>query len=1028
MWLGLGATAAMAVGTLWAERRPIATQLIDRKLAEWRVPARYRIDRLDLGRQRLVDVVLGDPAHPDLTADWIDLDTHIGLDGARIVGIRAGRVRVRGELVNGTLHLGSVDRLLPAASGKAFRMPAIDLDLADGALDLATPWGRARVTLSGAGRLDGGFRGALGIAAPDLVLGGCRADDVRAAGSVVLDRAGPQVAGPLHASSLVCGGTVARDVRIDQSTTLAASFGQWRGKARLAVGAVNRPDSRFGAMSGSIDYDGTAARTSGRLALRGSAVEVPNAGVARDMALAGTYQVGRQGISAALSGTATMTAASPWRRAVARLGGEAAGTPLSPVATRLGSALDQAMANTTLSATLRLDGQVSAPALTINALAARSATGAAASFSGAQGLTIDPATGRWAGQGTMRIAGGGLPNIVLDITPGAGGVRAQGAMMPYVAGNAAIALDRIDALVQSNRAARIEAVARLSGPLPGGRVDGVRLPVSIEQRGGRIAINAHCAPLSADRVRLSGVSFVKPALALCPQGGAMATLASGRLGGGIAIGPTSLTGSAGTNPLALRFRSAKIGLAAAPRFEIAGLDTGVGAGDEATHLAATSLDGRLANGAMAGSFAGGHGRIGAVPLDLSNAAGTWRWHGGTLVAHGKLTVADTDSAPRFFPVTADGVTLTLADNRITTSGTLFHPKSAAMLSKVTITHDLTTAEGQATLAVSGVTFDKNFQPDDLTGLTRGVIADVAATIVGEGHIAWVNGAVTSDGVFSTHDADLAALFGPVTGLTTQIHFTDLLNLESAPDQVATVVGINTGVIVENGVIHYRLLPGERIDVSEAKWPFAGGDLRLQPTLLDFTEHHERNLTFRMTGVDAAQFLLQFDFSNLNATGIFDGTLPIIFDERGGRVEHGRLVARSSGGNIAYVGEVSQKDLGFYGNFAFQSLKSLDYRNLTIDLNGPLDGEVITDIRFSGLSQGKGAKRNWLVSRLAHLPLQFNVRVTAPFRQLLDSAMGFYDPGRYVRQIRDVGTTAGDSAQSLPPAAPPVQPADSHKGP
>ncbi|MGC5209879.1 hypothetical protein, partial [Escherichia coli] len=61
------------------------------------------------------------------------------------------------------------------------------------------------------------------------------------------------------------------------------------------------------------------------------------------------------------------------------------------------------MANTTLSATLRLDGQVSAPALTINALAARSATGAAASFSGAQGLTIDPATGRWAGQGTMRI-------------------------------------------------------------------------------------------------------------------------------------------------------------------------------------------------------------------------------------------------------------------------------------------------------------------------------------------------------------------------------------------------------------------------------------------------------------------------------------------------------------------------------------------------------------------------------------------------------------------------------------------------
>ncbi|WP_369673627.1 hypothetical protein, partial [Enterococcus lactis] len=86
----------------------------------------------------------------------------------------------------------------------------------------------------------------------------------------MLDRAGPQVAGPLHAASLVCGTTVARDVRIHQSTSLAASFDQWRGKARLALGAVDRPDSRFGTMSGSIDYNGTAARTSGHLALRGS--------------------------------------------------------------------------------------------------------------------------------------------------------------------------------------------------------------------------------------------------------------------------------------------------------------------------------------------------------------------------------------------------------------------------------------------------------------------------------------------------------------------------------------------------------------------------------------------------------------------------------------------------------------------------------------------------------------------------------------------------------------------------------------
>ena len=66
----------MAVLTgLWLERRPIATHFIDRTMAADGVTAHYRVADLGFGRQRLTDVVIGDPAHPDLVADWIETDT-----------------------------------------------------------------------------------------------------------------------------------------------------------------------------------------------------------------------------------------------------------------------------------------------------------------------------------------------------------------------------------------------------------------------------------------------------------------------------------------------------------------------------------------------------------------------------------------------------------------------------------------------------------------------------------------------------------------------------------------------------------------------------------------------------------------------------------------------------------------------------------------------------------------------------------------------------------------------------------------
>src|SRR5439155_9547236 len=101
----------------------------------------------------------------------------------------------------------------------------------------------------------------------------------------------------------------------------------------------------------------------------------------------------------------------------------------------------------------------------------------------------------------------------------------------------------------------------------------------------------------------------------------------------------------------------------------------------------------------------------------------------------------------------------------------------------------------------------DLQPEELTRLTEGVVALVNGTVRGHGRIDWLSGGkVTSSGDFSTADMDLAAPFGPVTGLSANIHFDDLLGMTTPPGQVLTMATVNPGITVVAVFGHYQLLP------------------------------------------------------------------------------------------------------------------------------------------------------------------------------------------------------------------------------
>jgi len=146
----------------------------------------------------------------------------------------------------------------------------------------------------------------------------------------------------------------------------------------------------------------------------------------------------------------------------------------------------------------------------------------------------------------------------------------------------------------------------------------------------------------------------------------------------------------------------------------------------------------------------------------------------------------------------------------------------------------------------------------------------------------------------------------------------------------------------------------------------------------------------------------------------DGIVPIVFDENGnGRIEGGRLTSRPPGGNLSYVGDLTYKDLSPIANFAFDALRSLDYEQMDIAMNGSLTGEIVTNVRFDGVKQGEGAKRNIVTRALANLPIQFRINIRAPFYQLITSFKSLRDPAA-VRDPRDLGLLSDDGTRFLKP--------------
>src|SRR3954447_11560638 len=149
---------ALAVAAVWIERRPIATHYLKREFERRGVQATYHLDRVGLRTQEVSNLVIGDPARPDVTARHAIIQMRLKWDGSfEVYRIFTRGVRLRGRMVNGRVSWGQIDKFLPPPTNKPFALPDFVLDVADSSISLTTPFGPIGVALQGNGKLSGGF-------------------------------------------------------------------------------------------------------------------------------------------------------------------------------------------------------------------------------------------------------------------------------------------------------------------------------------------------------------------------------------------------------------------------------------------------------------------------------------------------------------------------------------------------------------------------------------------------------------------------------------------------------------------------------------------------------------------------------------------------------------------------------------------------------------------------------------------------------------------------------------------------------
>ena len=153
---------ALTIAIAWFQREQIADDLIGDVFADSGVQASYVIENISPTRQVLSNIVIGDPARPDLTVERLELSTTPRFGLPDLNELTLVKPRLYGTLKDGQLSFGALDPFIFTGGDEPFEFPDMRLTIEDGRGLLDSDYGRIGLKLAGAGHLRDGFNGEAG--------------------------------------------------------------------------------------------------------------------------------------------------------------------------------------------------------------------------------------------------------------------------------------------------------------------------------------------------------------------------------------------------------------------------------------------------------------------------------------------------------------------------------------------------------------------------------------------------------------------------------------------------------------------------------------------------------------------------------------------------------------------------------------------------------------------------------------------------------------------------------------------------